>query len=578
MTRPGQLAVRAVNQYRRRDVLTYVGLRYYLESTAARTDQWANEVALNLVQRRTQPSYFMSLHFKDVGDSKGGFQHREMAFPGPNEALAEAALIDACAQKGGPFDPDRRVFSYRPTKGGDRSGIFQHYMHGVKARHAAITEACVRSPQASVAFVDIQRFYPSIKSRIASTSWGFACDEARLPATYRELGAKLIVDHASASGGVHGHLLTGPMFSHLLGNVFLRNVDTALAVAPAQYFRYVDDIALVGSEQEIQVSLHLLQTKLRELELDLHDESSEKSMRISAVDWMHAEHDFSGEVREKSWMRLVGELKQLLTLHPELTQDITEQFGSEGIRIPVPNYSGATHEAGFVERFLSLARQPWYRAQISRVSSRGLVSQALALRNKYADELRQLLDKLSTTDAFGAKRLLPQVRYRLGRLAYLGDADELSSIGEEARKFPPLFFQAEVARAIGSGSIDEIVAMGSNAAQAVAQPLRMGTNKAKLSRQPKSDVELQALAVFALNGIAVEVPGPPNEGNELLKFAVHGSSSELMRSKNVFVSELACLHGISHAPRHIGVLDSAFDEAEEIAMDAIDQARNSLSI
>jgi hypothetical protein len=42
LLRPGILAVRAVNQYRRREVFAYLGLRYYLENTAARSDTWIN--------------------------------------------------------------------------------------------------------------------------------------------------------------------------------------------------------------------------------------------------------------------------------------------------------------------------------------------------------------------------------------------------------------------------------------------------------------------------------------------------------------------------------------------------------
>ena len=46
----------------------------------------------------------------------------------------------------------------------------------------------------------------------------------------------------------------------------------------------------------------------------------------------------------------------------------------------------------------------------------------------------------------------------------------------------------------------------------------------------------------------------------------------------VFTRELASLHGLSDVPRHAELLDTAFDEAEEIALDAIDQARSSLSL
>jgi hypothetical protein len=66
MTRPGRIATKAVNQYRRRDVFAYLGLRYYLESTSARSDQWARQVATTLVLRRKSPGYLRVDHFKEV--------------------------------------------------------------------------------------------------------------------------------------------------------------------------------------------------------------------------------------------------------------------------------------------------------------------------------------------------------------------------------------------------------------------------------------------------------------------------------------------------------------------------------
>ena len=50
-SRYGVLATRALNQYRRRDVVAYLGLRYYLENTAASTDLWATDVAVDLAIR-----------------------------------------------------------------------------------------------------------------------------------------------------------------------------------------------------------------------------------------------------------------------------------------------------------------------------------------------------------------------------------------------------------------------------------------------------------------------------------------------------------------------------------------------
>lgn len=78
--RPGILAVRAVNQYRRRDVLTYLGLRYYLNNAAARTDQWAKQIAPDIVMTRTDSPYFHALHFKEITQN-GKVEHRQIILP-----------------------------------------------------------------------------------------------------------------------------------------------------------------------------------------------------------------------------------------------------------------------------------------------------------------------------------------------------------------------------------------------------------------------------------------------------------------------------------------------------------------
>ncbi len=59
--RPEVLSVRAVNQYRRRDMLAYLGLRYYLENKATNRDLWAKTVSTYLVDSRDTPIYFTSL-------------------------------------------------------------------------------------------------------------------------------------------------------------------------------------------------------------------------------------------------------------------------------------------------------------------------------------------------------------------------------------------------------------------------------------------------------------------------------------------------------------------------------------
>jgi hypothetical protein len=187
--RPGILPVRAVNQYRRRDLLPYLGLRYYLENAAAQSDAWARHVATDLVLTRTALPYFRVYHFKGLGTSNS-VERRQILLPGPNEALAEAALLEECARCSGAFGSPSCIFSYRLSGGKDRSGIFENYFLGLRARQAAVAAACDSFPIGLVQYTDIRRFYPSIHPDLALKGWRQEAEKGKLSPTYRDLGEK----------------------------------------------------------------------------------------------------------------------------------------------------------------------------------------------------------------------------------------------------------------------------------------------------------------------------------------------------------------------------------------------------
>lgn len=572
--RPGDLAVRAVNQYRQRDVFTYLSLRYYLENSAARSDKWASTVAVSLVCRRPAPSYFNSFHFKELEGAEP--THREMSFPGANEALAEAALIDACATLvDGSFRASEKVYSYRPAMPGDKSGIYEHYMHGLKRRHQDITVACRREPSAKVSFFDIKRFYPSIRADVAYDAWKTACESSLLPSHFKELGTKLIHDHALHSASSGGHILTGPMFSHLIANLVLKNVDAVMERSGVEYFRYVDDIALVGSSKQIKAASTALRVQLEALGLSLHEESSAKSMEVSASEWLEGVDDYNDVEGSDSWMRLIGDIKKLLVLKPSIAEDLALRFAANGLRIPILDYTAAAAEASYFEKVARYVRSPWFAAVSPARILDVLVIRATQLRDRYSQELSTFCEELNVARGFKAKRLIPKIRYRMGRLAYLSEPSDLYAMGDGVTD-SSLDLQKEVVKAIATGQVERVLAMGGNVAQAVAQPVRMAKNRVEFSKEQLTPQEMQALAVFKLNG--VDVSSPVVFDNELVRFAEHGADVGLMRSADPFISELASLHGVSSLPRHFHVLDTPFDPHEDIPLDAIDSLTRSGSI
>lgn len=573
MTRAGILSARAVNQYRRRDVLAYLGLRYYLANSAAKSDRWATEIAPSLVLRRTRPAYLSVQHFKDV-DAFGNVMHRELFLPGPNEILAEAALLDACSSVGKGFVPADCVYSYRLASKGDVTGIYQHYMHGLRARHMAIAHACRQSPDGKVVFLDLRRFYPSISIQHAQGVWSRTCNESSLPKNWGDLGARLLDDQGAFATGKNRHLLTGPMFSHLIGNLVLKHIDESMATAPARYFRYVDDITLVGSDAEITTSINKLRPLLEKIKLDLHAQDSPKSMTVSTQDWLKGEQDFEDGHHRVSWMTFIGDLKRLLLTQPQCRDTLIAALSGEGFRVPVPDYSGAVEERTYRERMAGLFQLSWFRARARYPTVQSVITQAHELRNLYGQELTDLLEGMPGADTFTAKQLLPKIRYRFGRLAYLGDSSKLAKFASAAEGIPQLRFQAVVAHSIATGDLSKIIGYGVNAAQAVAQPLRMRSTPCFIQSTSRMNGAEQSLAVLAMNGLDVYVPESVGTRHELLTFAKIGGTPSLMGSNDPFIQEMACLHGV-YSPRHKEILDSAFDSAEDIGLDAIEQDHQS---
>lgn len=576
--KPGILALRAINQYRQRDVFSYLALRYYLDNAASRTDQWAQKFCVESVLRRSSQPYSSVLHFKEMTD--GQPSHRQMYFPSASEALAEAALIDACSRSSGDgFRLNDAVYSYNPVSTSETSGIFNHYMEGFRRRHEAITSACQDPSGKVVSFMDIKRFYPSIGAEVAEKAWSRACEASDISSTFRSLGDKLIRDHGARvahDSASRVGILTGPMFSHFLANLLLTEVDRRLSNADVSYCRYVDDITLVGAPEKVRVARAEIVAMLSDLGLELHDDAAGKSMEIAASTWLNGAQDDDEWQQADSWMRLVGDIKRLLVTRPESSSEVGVQFMAHGFRMPVLDYSSAAQETGYLRRF-SLRGRPLLEAgRSTSVIIRSLVDRARELKERYAAELDRFSEHYAGSDGFEAKRLVPKIRYRLGRLAYLSDQRELKSMGEDITD-PTLALHSEVVKAIGTGKVDRILEMGRNVAQAVAQPIGMASNRVVVTKHVLTEGEVQALAVFMVNGVEVELPSVDVlSENELIRFVEAGPDLEMMRSDDPFIAQLASLHGLSSTVRHFNVLDTPFDPLEEIALDALDPAGGSL--
>jgi hypothetical protein len=571
-TRPGILAVRAVNQYRRRDVLTFLGLRYYLANTAAKSDVWIKHVAIELTATRNAHSYFNAQNFKGLNEQAMP-KHRSLYLPGANEALAEAALLAECAKHPDVFGNPPCVFSYELTNAKSRKGVFVPYIEGLKQRQKAIAEAIGNSPLGVVQYVDIKRFYPSVSGERAMAVWKQFCAKAGLDEKFASFGERLIEHHTQVPRNDEAGILTGPMLGHLLANILLHDLDKEFSnTLPAKYFRYVDDITLVGSVESVTDSLKIIEEKLAELGLHIHGEGTEKWLRVPASEWMAGVGDFDEALTPHSWKKLIGDLKRFLLMQKGSHGELRARLHDAGFRLPVPDYSALIYEASWLERMKELAPLKWFQRKTLAVTDVSILEQSVWLRNHHQTELEKLLAELPDARGYKRKRLVPKLRYTAGRLVYLARKDTLSNLSERLLVVPELHLHGQVMQAVATGNVDKLLALGVNAAQAAAQALSANDEVATVTLAELGEVERQSLAVLIMNGVQIQGrAGDLDAESELMRVARHGCDRELMKSRDPFLRELACLHGLAQEPRHAEMFRTAFDQDDDLVMDAIDQ-------
>lgn len=565
---PSTPAIRTVQQYRRRDIVPYLALRYYLDNRASRRARWAEDVSVFLACQSGQPAYFRAKHFKDRG-ADGTIGHRDLYLPGANEALAEGVLLAECS-KHAAFQNVPAVFSYELARGDESDGIFRHYFHGLRRRHVAMASACRAFASPIVRYSDIQTFYPSVSPEVAERAWDQACAVSTLPTALVKLGRCLLTRQFSVKPRGRRELLTGPMFSHLIGSLVLRGIDQAMsAKSNIRYFRYVDDIVLVGPSSAVDAAHQEIGGRLQDIGLQLHPPQSAKQLVVDGEKWLEGEFDFHESQDPIQWKTLVGAMKWLLTGAPERRAEIQSAFRAEGFRLPFADYSESVRETGYLSRLAPLTNLVWFVKR--RRGLRDLLVLAAELKKRYSRETENLLSQLTSSDAYDRKRLLPKLRYRAGRLAYLADRQQLASLAEELGMVPELHFHAIVLGAIATGDATVAIRLGLNAAQAAAQPLHAEGRSATFQGPPTSAIDLRGLAVLALNGVSVTGSDADASADEFLRLAKHGVTLDLMHSEDSFIREFASLHGLSDRPRHPTMLTSAFHAAEDAVFDAVGQ-------
>ena len=565
--KPETFAKRAAFQYRRRDILAYASLRLYLRNQCALRDRWAEDIARELVLNQSQPSYNHVLQFKQFDESRRP-EFRDLYLPGPNEIFAETALLAECANSPAVFQPPAGVFSYKLSNGSESQGVFKYYFPEFRSRHRCIARACRQQSDAVVLYTDIRKFYPSVSIDLAREAWSTACKESNISYEYLRLGMKLLENYGHTTISNGSSLLIGPMFSHLIGNLVLRKIDSKMASsAPGQYFRYVDDFVLVATHERANELEESLEGMLNEIGLELH---GHKRMKVTAAKWLEFERNFEDDKSKVSWKSFIGKLKRLMLVRPDSRKEMEDKFRDVEIRIRPIDYSEVVQDSDYLGRINTLLKHSWFRLGMNSLNPDQIIVEGLQLRNRYMRELDETLTRFHNSDSFGKRMFIPRLRFLLSRLGYLAAIDSLHTIANAINDVQEVAIFAASFRAIAEHDVSELLKLGPKAVQSVVQPLKMNSRPVRCSIPNFSEEVSQAYAILQLNGVPLdgsnELPEIP-----MITFCRGGDEvADLFESSDMYFRELACLHGVDEPDVLRWSLETAFDEDEEMVFDMMD--------
>lgn len=568
------LALKTLNQYRNRDVFAYLSLRYYLDNTSCKSDKWISEVPSHNTFYNNDSSYYKIFHYKEL-DANFKVNYRTLHIPTPNMALAETYLLSELSQYS-EFNSLSCVYSYKFSKSNDTSGTFEPYFIGLQRRHEDISKACKNNLEKSILFTDIKKFYPSIKFSKIEAFWDKYKDEQLIPSKLFNLGKCILESYKNTAKNEEKSILTGPMFSHFIANIMLHEIDIKMVnISKNNYIRYVDDITLIGTNDELIEWKAILKDLLNELGLVLHD--NEKDFTIKCKDWIIAEDDFSDSL-SKDWMVLVGSIKQYLVSYPNSKDYLVRELLNNNIRLPIIDYSIATKDRNYIIKSIeNLKIYKWLPNKFKENESKKLVRKAISCKIELLSKLNEYLD-INLDDYFTRKRFIPKIKFLLGRLAYLMSDEELEKIADRIKNEKELFLFYIIYKSVSSRNLTQALKFGNNVIFSISQILKNNKDKItiefnKIKSVDKSVIE-QSLAILSFYNIKFTNKYLKEyKDSEIINLSRAKDLKSIMKSEECFIKDFACLHGIETS-RHKKTLESAYDLNENLSFDLLNLVHN----
>ncbi len=418
------LAIRALNGCRVRHKPTYVALRAMLDSSrdGDRSIRVAHAAARRAFVRKRWRYYSFPV-LKELADGSTA-RHRECVMGSPFTLLAEAYILSKMSRLDA-FALPGNVYSYAWPRSLNSGYNYNFYRPGYVLRNRRIAQQLVQNPQYVVLINDIKSFYPSIQWADLQPRIDRRLQRVEDKETQRAIASFVEGFRFGSGRGV----AIGPDISHVLANVALESVDSAMVAAwGGRYFRYVDDILIVCDPGGVVEAQTALESAVQSIGLDLH---IGKRDTVTSETWQE-ECPSIGRGSQPSFEGLLRDLQMHLLIDASSEKTLRTAFAANGLSLPFDRLVSQATYGPFRRFAISYLRRGGWRVRRGGVS--GLVETARVIRRRLREQLTECGSGAIPQEGMRRRWFVQSVRYRLNRLMYL---ENRTTYGEILALVPP---------------------------------------------------------------------------------------------------------------------------------------------
>jgi hypothetical protein len=326
------LTVRALNHWRVHSLPTYLGLRLFLSQVPKSEDSnFLVSYLLNKISVRKLGRYRHFFRFKGL-TRQGAIENRDMFAASPSTALAEAYALSILSNISS-LQNKSYIYSNRWPNSKNSGRSYTYFYSGYRERNLNITNILKKNQDLFVVSNDLKRFYPSIDKQLAISKLKKHLENLK-DDKYREfvnIVCQQLIDFSSNGVPI------GPALSEVLASIFLENIDSVMySTLKERYFRYVDDVLMVVSKDEIENIQNKLKKLVEEQGLFLNEEKYDV---LTASEWLdnvsNQEEIFTGQQFEQ----LTNRIELYLWDKPNQKDELSKAFKEMRYAMPVQKFA-----------------------------------------------------------------------------------------------------------------------------------------------------------------------------------------------------------------------------------------------